>query len=359
MTSLVSNPKHASFSEGQTSTRIHFAKLFEKFYENMASQQKYLERLLCDIEKRVVRLHVTFDSTQKRADAIEQRLNSYLERINKETILVTCLETLRSTEKRYASLLIHALRMYLVEISDFVYETNPSSGRWSNERVKSLLLQREDDGSCEQVQRQLCEHFEISSNDMFLLSIIAELVGWNQDGRRSQTLVPTPREFADMLDVIDEAVSKTDVTSLLKRIVQWNWQRAESPMGSGNAESEDADDQSHHLVECNINNDLSTEREYDPQHLDSHVRRSSNDRDQNTPGNYSPRHSSNSPRARGSYSPRNQARHIPRSPRSQSEEGTRAPVDLGIYNPRISRDDMDLLDSPREWRFSNGDQSST
>ena len=314
----------------------------------MASQQKYLESLLCDIEKRVMRLNVTFDSTQKRADAIEQRLNSYLERINKETLLVTCLETLRATDRRYASLLLHALRTYLVEISDFVYETNPSSGRWSNDRVKSLLLRREDNGSSEQMQRQLCEHFEISPNDMFLLSIIAELVGWSQDGRRSQTMVPTPREFADILDVIDEEVSKTDVTSLLKRIVQWNWQRAESPTGSGNAESDDTDDHGQHLVECNINNDISTQRECDPQQLDDHARRSSNDRGQNTPSNYSPRHSSNSPRARGSCSPRNQPRHILRSPRSQSEEGTRAPVDLGIYNPRMSRDDMDLLDSPKE-----------
>lgn len=334
--------------------------------ERMTSQQKYIDTLLCDIEKRVTKLNVTFDSTQQRADALEQRLNEYLGRIDKETLLVACLESLRATESRYVSMFLHALRTYLVAISDFVHETDPRRERWTNGEMKSLLLQ---DGAvtCESLQQRLCEHFEILPSDMVVLSVVAELVGWvqgaEQGGRRSHRTVLTSRELADILSVIDDAVSETDVASLLKRAVKWHWQHHESDVHSAiglenpvNQDNNIPDDHLLNSIDNNIHEYLSTHREHRVQHSDDQERYNSNDQGQHTPRNYSPRTPRNSsPGTRGSYSPRTQLRH---TPRPTGNEGERTPREQGSRTPRTPRDDLDLVDSPREWRFSCDDQSS-
>ena len=94
------------------------------------------------------KLNATFDSTELRAETMEQRFDEYLERIEKETLIDTYLESLRTTDNRYAALCLHALRTYLAAISVFLHENNSTDIRWTNDQMKSFL-QQGGDSSCE------------------------------------------------------------------------------------------------------------------------------------------------------------------------------------------------------------------
>ena len=323
----------------------------------MTSQRRCIDNMFSGIEKRVKKLNATFDSTELRAEAMEQRFDEYLERIEKETLIVSCLDYLRTAKNRYAALCLHALRSYLVAISVFLRENDSSGIRWTNDQLKSFL-QQNGDSSCEPLQRRMCEHFEITPNDMLLLSSVANIVGWGQEGWESNMgSLSMSKELADIMAVIDEVAEETDIVSLLKRIIQWHWDCCTSdvyglysPRCCGNREDEpNLDHHTRYSIDCSIRNDFASDTEHHLQHSIVRCKHNSDARSQHVSRDYTERTSTNSacsPRTRNPYGPRSQLlRHTPRTPR---DEVARPSREQGAHTPRTPRDDMDLSDSPRE-----------